>query len=65
MRMLIKNGKLVNPRGKSDGEISIKNGMIEAVGAPFGDYDETIRRRWDDYHAGADRHARASARSGI
>ena len=42
MRMLIKNGKLVNPRGKSDGEISIKNGMIEAVGAPFGDYDETI-----------------------
>ena len=41
MRMLIKNGKLVNPRGKSDGEISIKDGMIEAVGAPFGDYDDT------------------------
>ena len=42
MRIRITNGKLVNPRGKSDGEISIKDGMIEAVGAPFGDYDDTI-----------------------
>ena len=41
MRILIKNGTVVNPLGKK-GDISIKDGVIESVGAASGEYDRVI-----------------------
>ena len=42
MRIRITNGKLVNPRGESQGDISICDGKIEKIGEPFGEYDRVI-----------------------
>lgn len=42
MRIRITNGKLVNPRGESQGNISICDGKIEKIGEPFGEYDRVI-----------------------
>ena len=35
MRIRITNGKLVNPRGESQGDISICDGKIEKIGEPL------------------------------
>lgn len=42
MRLLIQNGTLVNPRGKTEGDISVRDGVIEAIGPAVGDYDRII-----------------------
>ena len=42
MRILIQNGRLVNPRGTDQGDISIADGKIERIGAAFGEYDRII-----------------------
>ncbi len=42
MRILIANGILVNPLGKTAGDISIKDGKIEKIGDSFGEYDRMI-----------------------
>lgn len=42
MRIAVKNGRIVNPGGLTEGDIAIKDGVVEKIGAIDGKFDEII-----------------------